>query len=97
MMNKIGNYIHGSHINAKSTDVLSVYDPSTGEECNKVSLSNSEDFASVIKSSKKSLQEWSNFTPLKRSRIISKYKELVEKNIDLIASTLSQEHGKDFR
>ena len=94
MMNKIGNYIHGNHIDAKSTDVLSVYDPSTGEECTKVSLSNSEDFASIIKSSKKSLQEWSNFTPLKRSRIMSKYKELVEKNIDVIASTLSKEHGK---
>ena len=40
------------------------------------------------------MQDWSNFTPLKRSRILSKYKELIEKNIDVIASTLSKEHGK---
>ena len=93
-MNKIGNYIHGKHVAALSSKELSVYDPSTGEEFTKVGLSSSEDFINVIKSSKSSLQNWSNFTPLKRSRILSKYKELIEKNIDVIASILSKEHGK---
>ena len=69
-MSRIGNYIHGKCVNGKSTDELSVFNPSTGEELSKVILSNSDDFNEVIESSKNGLNEWSNFTPLKRSRIL---------------------------
>ena len=41
-----------------------------GEEIAKVVLSGSEDFKAVIDSSKKSQYEWSQTTPLKRSRIL---------------------------
>ena len=50
-MNKIENYIHGKNVASQSKDELSVFDPSTGEECSKVALSNNEDFEKVIKSS----------------------------------------------
>ena len=79
-MNKIGNYINGKHVATRSTEELPIYDPSTGESIARVGLSNSEDFADVINSSKNSFQAWSNFTPLKRSRILFKYKDLIEKN-----------------
>ena len=92
-MNKINNYIHGKHVSSSSKE-LSVFDPSIGEECAKVVLSNITDFNLAIESSKKSLYEWSNQTPLKRSRILSKYKELIEKNINQLASIISKEHGK---
>ena len=74
--------------------VLPVFDPSTGEECAKVVLSNLEDFNQAIESSKNILKEWSNTTPLKRSRILSKYKDLININIDKLAEIISQEHGK---
>ena len=32
--------------------------------------------------------------PLKRSRIISKYKNLLEENLENIAQLVSEEHGK---
>ncbi len=92
-MKKIQNYIHGSNF-CLSVDELGVSDPSTGEEIRKVVLSNEKDFKKAIESSKKSFLEWSGFTPLKRSRILSNYKNLIEKNIDLLASIVSEEHGK---
>ena len=46
--------------------MLPVHDPSKGEEIAKVVLSNSEDFKTVIDSSKKSQYEWSQTTPLKK-------------------------------
>ena len=92
----IGNYINGKHEETDSKKSLSVFDPSTGEEVDKVSLSNKKDFNQVIESSKKSLLNWLNFTPLKRSRIISNYKNLIEKNIDELAAIVCKEHGKTF-
>ncbi len=92
-MKKIENYVDGSKFSI-STKELSVEDPSNGEEIAKVTLSSSADFEKVIQSSKKSQLEWANVTPLKRSRILSNYKTLIEKNIENLAKIVSQEHGK---
>ena len=92
-MKKIENYIHGKHISV-SKEELSVFDPSTGEDISKVVLSNNADLEKAIKSSKESFYEWSQVTPIKRSRILSKYKELIEKNVNELASIVSREHGK---
>ena len=92
-MKKISNYINGSNIN-DSNNFIDVIDPSTGEKSAEVVLSNIQDFDSAITSSKKAFSEWSNVTPLKRSRILSKYKDLLEKNIENLAKLVSSEHGK---
>ncbi len=92
-MTKVENYIHGN-LKSISKDQLAIYDPSTGDEIRKVVLSDKDDFKEVINSSKKGFEEWSNFTPLKRSRILFNYKNIIEKNMDLLASLVSEEHGK---
>ena len=92
-MKKIKNYVNGSNLSF-SNNYLDVTDPSTGEKCGEVVLSDSKDFNEVVKSSKNAFIDWSNTTPLKRSRILSKYKELIEKNIENLAKLVSSEHGK---
>ncbi len=92
-MKIIQNYIGGKKI-ASSNEYLDIQDPSTGENISKVVLSNSDDFKQIIQSSNKSFVEWSNTTPLKRSRILSNYKFLIEKNINELAELVSREHGK---
>ena len=94
-MKTILNYVDGAQ-SSYSNDKLPVYDPSTGEQIGNVILSSIEDFKNVITSSKKSQLDWQNTTPLKRSRILSNYKNLIEKNIDELASIVSKEHGKTF-
>ena len=93
-MNKIGNYLDGKNVQSLSNKTSPIYDPSTGEKQAEVCLSNEEDFKKIIKSSKKSFELWSQITPLKRSRILSKYKDLLEKNKDELATIVSKEHGK---
>ena len=92
-MKKILNYIHGKKISCSNT-FLDVDDPSTGEKIAEVIMSNEDDFKATIESSKQAYNIWSNTTPLKRSRVLSKYKNLIENNIELLASIISTEHGK---
>jgi len=92
-MNKIMNYIDGNLDNV-SNNFLPVEDPSKGEVISEVVLSNEEDFKNVIESSKKAFEKWKEITPLKRSRILFKYKEILEKNIEHLAKIVSVEHGK---
>ena len=92
-MKKIHNFVDGN-LSSISKKELPVNDPSTGEEVGKVVMSSIDDFNKVIESSKKSQFEWSNTTPLKRSRILSNYKNLIEKNLNELAEIVSIEHGK---
>ncbi len=94
-MLEIKNYINGSNI-AISKNRLPVVDPSTGEKITDVVLSSEEDFNQAVQSAKVSQIEWSNTTPLKRSRILSNYKNLIEKNMEELATLVSKEHGKTF-
>ena len=87
-MRKVENYINGNSTSI-SQNILDIYNPSTSEICSQVVLSDKEDFKVLIDSSKKSYFDWSQTTPLKRSRIISKYKNLIEKNIDELAKLVS--------
>ena len=92
-MKKIHNYINGKSFSISKKD-LPVEDPSKGEVIAKVVLSSVDDFEKILESSKESQTEWASTTPLKRSRILSNYKTLIEKNIDELAEIVSVEHGK---
>jgi malonate-semialdehyde dehydrogenase (acetylating) / methylmalonate-semialdehyde dehydrogenase len=91
--NIIENYIDGK-ITSNSKIYQDVFDPSKGEVISKVVLSNEKDFNDVIKSSINAQIGWSKTTPLKRSRVLSKYKNLIEMNLEEIAKIVSREHGK---
>ena len=92
-MELIKNYTNGKIVSS-SSEVIPVYDPSTGEIISNVVNSNLEDFSNSINSSVNAFNDWKNITPLKRSRILSKFKEAVEKNIIKLAKLVSKEHGK---
>ena len=93
-MKKIENFINGKTVKGNSNNYLNIEDPSTGDVISEVILSDQNDFNNSVNSSLEAFQKWSQVTPLKRSRIISKYKELIEKDLENIAKLISIEHGK---
>ena len=92
-MTKIENYISGNKVSI-SKKTLPVMDPSTGEKKSEVVMSGKEDFELAVNSSSSAFENWYNFTPLKRSRVLSKYREFIEKDIENLAKLVSSEHGK---
>ena len=92
-MKKIKNFI-GGQSHCESNNYLPIYNPSTGEKISEVVSSNLKDFENCIKSSYSNLAKWQETTPLKRSRIISNFKNLIEQNLDTLAEIVSTEHGK---
>ena len=94
-MFEVKNFIDGKETSV-SENYFNIYDPSTGEIQGKVVDSELIDFENTIHSSLKAFSLWSKVTPLKRSRIISNYKQLLEDNIDELAEIICKEHGKTF-
>ena len=93
-MKRLDNYINSKIVVGKSNKYLPVDDPSKGEIISEVLLSNLNDYNSLVDSSEKAFESWSEITPLKRARIIYKFKENIEKDLDNIAKLVSIEHGK---
>ena len=92
-MKKINNYINGE-LSSVSKEYLPVIDPSIGQQVSEVVMSNKDDFDKTLKSSLQAQMVWSQITPLKRSRIISKFQNLIEKDLENLAKLVSIEHGK---
>ncbi len=92
-MKKIENYINGS-LQSNSKKFIPVDDPSKGEKIAEVILSNDEDVEKTINSSSEAFIKWSEVTPLKRSRVLARYKAIIEKNLLELAKIISIEHGK---
>ena len=92
-MDKILNYINGN-LTSNSDNYLPVFNPSTGEQISKVINTSSDEIKKAINNSMESFYKWSEISPLKRSRILFKYKQIIEKNLDYLAKIISTEHGK---
>ena len=92
-MYEIKNFINGK-IASSSDKKLEIFNPSKGEVQGLVVNSDEDDFERTVKSSLIGYEKWSKVTPLNRSRILSKYKDNLLKDINNIANLVSKEHGK---
>ena len=95
-MIEINNFIGGKNIASETSNYISLSKPTTGEEYAKVPVTTQKEFNKVIEVMKIAQLEWAETALTKRSSILFKYKNLIEKNFDEIATIISNEHGKVF-
>jgi len=89
----IGHYIDGQRIRTADRDAP-VFDPSIGAETARVALASPEIVDQAVKAAKNALQKWAETPPPARARVLFKFKELLDRNIDALALTVTREHGK---
>jgi len=95
-METLGNFVNGKHIASDSQRFGSVYNPATGEQSLKVSLSSADETRHAIAVAQTAFTTWSKVTPLNRARVMFAFKALLEQHADEIATMISKEHGKVF-
>jgi malonate-semialdehyde dehydrogenase (acetylating) / methylmalonate-semialdehyde dehydrogenase len=95
-METVYNYIDGEVVASSASRFSPVYNPATGEQIRQVALSTVQETEQAIESAQVAFSRWSRLSPLKRSRILFKFKALLEENGDRLAALISLEHGKIF-
>ena len=95
-MIEINNFIGGKNVASETDNYISLNRPTTGEEYAKVPITTKKEFDKVIEVMKIAQLEWAETALTKRSSILFKFKNLIEKNFDEIATIISNEHGKVF-
>jgi len=71
-----------------------VFNPSTGQVQAQVPLGDAALLDKVVASAMAVQPEWAATNPQRRARVMFRFKELLEKNMDDLAHLLSSEHGK---
>ena len=93
MSNIVGHLINGQML-TEGERTQPVYNPSTGEVSGQVSLASRSTVEEAIAAAQAAFPEWRATPPIKRARIMFRFKELLEKNADRICDLIGQEHGK---
>jgi len=87
-------WINGQRTASRSSRFADVTNPATGVAIRQVPLASSVDVENAVAAAKAAFPGWRDTTPLRRSRILNKFRELLETHRAELAQLASEEHGK---
>jgi len=93
-MDRISNAIGASLAPSASDRVAAVFNPATGEQVAELPLSTVTEVDAAVAAAKAAAPDWGRTPPLKRARIMFKFKELLDRHAEDLARAISREHGK---
>jgi malonate-semialdehyde dehydrogenase (acetylating)/methylmalonate-semialdehyde dehydrogenase len=95
-MADIQHYIDGKQVAGASARWGDIYNPATGEQVRRVALATAGEVDTAVKAAAAAFPGWAATPPLTRARILFKFLELLARDHDNLARTISEEHGKVF-
>jgi malonate-semialdehyde dehydrogenase (acetylating)/methylmalonate-semialdehyde dehydrogenase len=87
------NYIGGEWVDSRG-EIVDVINPATNKVIARVPVSTKEEIDSAVAAAKEAFPDWRRTTPLARSRLLFRLKELLEENFEEVSRIQTQEHGK---
>ncbi|MFH8635168.1 CoA-acylating methylmalonate-semialdehyde dehydrogenase [Streptomyces lydicus] len=94
MVRELTHFIGGKHTQGTSGLFADVYDPNTGRVQARVPLAGRADTELAIADAESAQQEWGEWNPQRRARVLLKFLQLVDGERETLARLLSAEHGK---
>ncbi len=94
MTREIGHFVGGNAIAGTSGRFADVFDPNTGEVQAKVALANMAEVRQAVENAKAAQPAWAARNPQVRARVLAKFVQLLQRDMDELAAMLSSEHGK---
>ena len=93
-MKTLSHYIDGTITDGTSGRFADVFNPATGEVQAKVALASKSEVDAAIAAAAKAQPAWAATNPQRRARVLMKFVDLLNRDMDLLAEALSAEHGK---
>ncbi|MDA0341148.1 MAG: CoA-acylating methylmalonate-semialdehyde dehydrogenase [Proteobacteria bacterium] len=94
MTRSIKHWIDGKLVAGVSGRTAEVFNPALGEVQATVPLANKADVDAAVASAAEAFKAWSATPPLRRARVMFKFRELIEANLKDLAAVVTSEHGK---
>ncbi|MEW6514606.1 MAG: CoA-acylating methylmalonate-semialdehyde dehydrogenase [Pseudomonadota bacterium] len=91
---QLDHFINGRLVHGTGFRWGEIHNPATGKLSGRVPLAQADETAQAIAAAAAALPEWANTSPLRRARVLFKFRELLERHIDDLAAIITAEHGK---
>jgi malonate-semialdehyde dehydrogenase (acetylating) / methylmalonate-semialdehyde dehydrogenase len=95
-VSQIDHFINGKRFSGSGVRTLDVFNPATGEVAGQVRAATADDVDTAVRAARAAFPTWSATSPVKRARILFKFKALLEQHYDELAALITQQHGKVF-
>ena len=93
-MEQITHYVNGERVDGESGRYTDVYNPATGEVQAQCPLASKSEVDAIIAKAQAAQPAWAAVNPQRRARVMMKFVDLLNRDMDKLAEVLSREHGK---
>jgi malonate-semialdehyde dehydrogenase (acetylating)/methylmalonate-semialdehyde dehydrogenase len=93
-LRELTHFIGGRHVNGRSGRFAEGFEPMTGEIVSRVPLASKAEVRAAVENARESQPAWAATNPQRRARVMMKFVELLNRDMDQLAELLAREHGK---
>jgi malonate-semialdehyde dehydrogenase (acetylating)/methylmalonate-semialdehyde dehydrogenase len=93
-MRSVDHFIGGKVVAGSSGRFADVYQPMTGDVIAQVALASKSDLRGAVENAKAAQPAWAATNPQRRARVMMRFLELINRDMDALADLLAREHGK---
>jgi malonate-semialdehyde dehydrogenase (acetylating)/methylmalonate-semialdehyde dehydrogenase len=93
---QICHWIAGARQQGISGRFADVFHPASGTIQSRVPLANEIEVNHAVAAAAAAFPEWASQPPLRRARVLFRFREIFERRLDEVATLINREHGKVF-
>jgi len=93
-MEELTHFIDGKRVKGGSGRFADVYNPATGEVQAKAPLASMAEIDDAVAGAAAAQPAWAATNPQRRARVMMRFADLINRDMDKLAEALSREHGK---
>ncbi len=93
-LRSIEHWINGRTVAGASGRTAKVYNPATGQVQALVPLASRAELDSAVAAARAAFPAWAAQPPLRRARVLFRFREIFEQRLEEIAQVITAEHGK---
>jgi malonate-semialdehyde dehydrogenase (acetylating)/methylmalonate-semialdehyde dehydrogenase len=94
MVAELTHFIGGKHVKGTSGRFTDAYKPMTGEVISRVPLASGAELRAAVENALAAQPAWAATNPQRRARVMMKFVDLINRDMNELAELLAREHGK---
>jgi malonate-semialdehyde dehydrogenase (acetylating) / methylmalonate-semialdehyde dehydrogenase len=90
----VAHFVGGRSVEGTSGRFAPIYNPASGQIARRVSLATKAEVNRAVETASVAFPSWAALPPLRRARILNRFRELLDRDLELLAAIITSEHGK---
>ena len=91
---ELTHWINGAPVGGTSGRFGDVFHPASGRVASRVPLATDAEVDAAVQAAAAAFPAWASQPPLRRARVLFRFREIFERRLDEVAALLTNEHGK---